>query len=304
MSRNESPETPKVKTVPLSSIFVDPKINSRRKLTDIPELAKSIKTKGLLIPLLVTNGGSQEKPYTLQGGHRRVAAMQSLGWKDEMVNVVIVPNNPDANLIENVVRVGLPALDLAERVVEMCDGTYYVPEGEEARKYSKDEIGQLLGKSTSHIQNYARIHMNLTDEVKTLVRPHDPSARVLVAWAAMKPEKQLEAAKEWVSYQEKLVKAGKKRNAKKGKEEGGGSGKPGKKFLVEKFEQLTWKASAVRGKEGEIAAAAAQILGFVLAMDGFKRFPSEIFSAEDAKAFKAAMKAAEAADEAAEVDEE
>lgn len=294
------------KSVPFNQIFVERRINGRKKLKDIPKLAKSIQEKGLLSSLLVTNGGEGKQPYTLSAGFRRAAALESLNWGSKLVNVIVVDSAEDANLIENV-RDDLPALDLSEKIVSMLEGTYYVPgldENAERKKYTKAEIATMLGRSASHVQNFIRVHKDVTDDVKALVRDHDPSARVLFAWASMSPAKQMEAATAWVKDQEQLAKSGKTRKAK-GEGKGGGVTKtaPGKKILVEKFEQLSWKGETVKGKAGEVATAAAQVLGFVLGVEGFKRFPTDIFSAEDAKEYKAALKAADEEASEEEVDE-
>ena len=291
-SRSHAHQIGVAKTVPFSQIFIDPKVNSRKKLKGIPELAKNIDQNGLQSALTVTNGGDDKHPYTLCAGFRRAAALNVLGWGNKPVNIIIVDTAPDANLIENVQRADLPALDLAERICAMIAGSYYVPEGVEAKKYTKAEIAGILSKSASHVQNFVRVHNDVTNEVKALVAAHEPSARVLFAWAAMSAPKQLEAATAWVKDQDQLAKSGKTRKAKS-KDGGGGSSSPGKKILMEKYEQLAWKGENVKGKGGEIAQAAAEVLGFVLGVEGHKRFPAEIFSAEDAKAYKAAMKDAE-----------
>ena len=62
--------------VRLSSIDPSP-TNPRLKLRDVEELAASIAAYGLLQPLVVRPAG---KRYTLLVGHRRLAAIQSLGW--------------------------------------------------------------------------------------------------------------------------------------------------------------------------------------------------------------------------------
>ncbi len=129
MSRSHAAESTvrEAKSVPFSKIFIDPKINSRKKLHKIPELAKNIEENGLESALLVTNGGGKDQPYTLAAGYRRCAALNKLGWGDKPVNVIVVPNLQGSNLIENVLREPLPAYDLAERLAQMKEGEYYDP---------------------------------------------------------------------------------------------------------------------------------------------------------------------------------
>jgi ParB/RepB/Spo0J family partition protein len=304
MSRTDHDTTGHAKSVPFNKIFIDPKINSRKKLRDIPELAKNIDENGLQSALLVTNGGDAEHPYTLVAGFRRGAALNTLKWGSKLVNVIVVDDAQGSNLIENILREPLPALDLAKRLAEMKEGTYYVPNDGETRKWTNAELSKLLSRSQSHITNFVRVHESLTDEVKNLIGPFDPPGRLLFVWAGKTPAKQLEAAQEWVKYQKNLEKAGKTRKAHgEGDPATSNSSKPGKKVLTEKFEQLTWKSETARAgsKEAEIAAAVAESLRFVLG--DVKRFPIDVWTGEDAKAYKAARKE-EAAEESEEEVEE
>lgn len=52
--------------------------NPRRRLRDVPELAASMQTYGLLQPVVVR---PVEDGYVLLAGHRRVEAARSLGWE-------------------------------------------------------------------------------------------------------------------------------------------------------------------------------------------------------------------------------
>lgn len=295
------------KEVPFNSIGRPKDLNSRRKLRNIPALAKSIEEKGLLVPLQVTNGGDT---LTLAGGWRRAAALEHINWGSKLVPVIVVDNNVEANIIENV-REDVPALDLAERLAQMAEGTYPTPEGVEPRKYSKAELAGLFPKpkSTQYVSNLIRCHNAIFDDVKAFIRTEDLDVptRVLFAWAAIKSaDKQLEVAHEWSKEQAKLEKTGKVKRAKGTKEEGeGGTGsaKPGKKVLGELFEILSWKSETAKGKEAEVAAANAQLLRFVLGE--VSRLPTEVLSADDKKAYKEHLKAEEqaAADAEAEAEE-
>jgi len=62
--------------------------------TDVSSLAKSIEDNGLLEPLVISRDG------VLISGHRRLAAVKSLGWEDVEVRVVDVENEVIA-LIEH-----------------------------------------------------------------------------------------------------------------------------------------------------------------------------------------------------------
>lgn len=293
------------KEVPFNSILRPEHLNSRKKLKDIPQLAKSIEDRGLLIPLHVTNGGED---LTLSAGWRRAAALEQLGWGSKLVPVIVVDSNVETNLVENV-REDVPALDLGERLAKMHAGEYPTPEGVEPRKYSKQELAALFPKpkSTQYVANLIRVHEQITDEVKALIDGEDVPARVLLSWAAKKADKQLEAATEWLKEQEALEKTGKQKRAKGSRGEGGeDSGKPtkpGKKVLGELFNMLEWKAENTRSKgEATIAAANAQLLRFVLGET--TRIPSEVLSADDKKAYKEYLKAEAQAEADAEAETE
>ncbi len=66
-------------TVALPVALIDPtRNNPRHRLRGIEELAASIQAYGLLQPVVVRPAGER---YTLVAGHRRLAAVQSLGWR-------------------------------------------------------------------------------------------------------------------------------------------------------------------------------------------------------------------------------
>jgi len=308
MSRSDTTHAHATKSVPFNQIFIDPKINSRKKLKDIPELAKNIDQNGLLIPLLVTNGGDDSHPYTLVGGFRRGEALgpKHLDWGKRPVNVIVVDNAQGSNLIENVLRAPLPALDLAERLAEMKAGTYHDPsvkEGEELKKYTTAELAALLSKTASHIANLIRVHESITDDVRKVVSLWDPPARLLFVWAGKPEGKQLELAQEWAKYMEQLEKGGRRRQVKgAGNKASSTSSKPSKADLDDRWNQLTWKAENKKGKAAEIAAAAAEVLRFVLGE--IKTFPTDVLSGDDVREYRAAVKAEEKAAKEAEAEEE
>src|SRR5579871_1046874 len=72
--------------------------NPRQRLRDIPELASSLQTYGLLQPVVVrpVDGG-----YVLLAGHRRVEAARSLGW--EVIPAIVRPATDDEAYLLTVV---------------------------------------------------------------------------------------------------------------------------------------------------------------------------------------------------------
>jgi ParB/RepB/Spo0J family partition protein len=285
-----TPES-KVKMVPFNEIGVSD-INARKHLKDVAGLAASIKENGLLEPLVVTNGGAGKYPYTLSAGNRRHAALSFLKWGTKEVPVVIsTQDNAIINLVENIQRDDLPAFDLARQLAAMRDGTYRVPEGQEARKWDKAELATKIGKSAAHVRNLLRVDENIVKEVKKKIGSKDPPARFLFALAGMTPEAQVEAADAWVAEQEATEKLGAKKRPRKktgDKDEGGGGGKDGfvsakkvvsiikgtKYTLPDYVAVLEAKSEQVKSKEEALLLQGrAEALKFILGMKGFKKFP-------------------------------
>jgi ParB family chromosome partitioning protein len=88
--------------VPVADIRPSPR-NPRRTLDDIDELADSIRAHGLLQPIVV---GRVDAGYELVAGHRRLAAVQQLGWA--RVPAIVRDEEPDdayiLMLVENLQR--------------------------------------------------------------------------------------------------------------------------------------------------------------------------------------------------------
>ncbi len=107
-------------------------------------------------------------------------------------------------------------------------------------------------------------------------------------------------AKEWIAYHKRLEAGGRKRQAKGGGDKAtSNKSKPGKKDLQEKEDQLLWKADHAKkgSREAEVAAAVAEVVRWFL---GEGRFPSDVFSGDDGKAYKAFVKAQDKAEAEAE----
>ncbi|MBR1777424.1 MAG: ParB/RepB/Spo0J family partition protein [Alphaproteobacteria bacterium] len=123
----------------------------------INDLVESIRTKGVLQPLIVRmKNGSQDK-YEIVGGERRWRASQLAGLTE--VPVLIKPLTDkealEVALIENLQRQDLNALEEAEgyrRLMEEFSNT-------------QEELAQAVGKSRSHVANTIRL-LGLPEKVK------------------------------------------------------------------------------------------------------------------------------------------
>lgn len=176
------------KNVPFNTIEAPVDENVRQgELEDIEGLAALIKDQGLLQNLVVTNGGKGDKPYRVVAGFRRYAALKLLKWGDKMVPITIVAPQGRAikNLIENIGRQDVKTADLAQRLYDLERGEYPREKGEEARKYTKEELAAELGLSISHVTNLIRAHANLADSVKKAWQKHDLPQNLVFKAAGM-----------------------------------------------------------------------------------------------------------------------
>lgn len=139
-----------IKTNPLQprTIFDDAKIN---------ELASTIRTHGLLQPIIVRKKGDG---YELIAGERRLRAALKLGLSSIPA---IVKDLSDAqaatmSLIENLQREGLTAVEEAIAYQHFLENYHF----------TQETLAQRLGKSQSTIANKLRL-LNLSPEVQQAV---------------------------------------------------------------------------------------------------------------------------------------
>ncbi len=106
----------------------------------LAELAASIKTRGLLQPLVVRRVGDH---YELLAGERRFRAAQMVGL-DRLPALIREGDDPlEIALIENLQREDLSPLEESEALAALI----------ERHGYSHREIGDLLGKSRPYVSN-------------------------------------------------------------------------------------------------------------------------------------------------------
>ncbi|MDO9535710.1 MAG: nucleoid occlusion protein [Bacillota bacterium] len=148
----------------------------------IVELSQSIKTYGLLQPIIITNDGTG---FCIVAGERRLLACKALGWAEipAIIREYSGSSMAAVALIENLQRENLDFMEEAygyKRLIDEFDLTQEV-------------LAQRLGKSQSTIANKLRL-LKLPDDVKELLREGKLSerhARVLLKLDTL--EKQQEA---------------------------------------------------------------------------------------------------------------
>jgi ParB family chromosome partitioning protein len=128
----------------------------------LAELAQSIKSQGLMQPVLVRplSGDS----YEIIAGERRVRAAGMAGLDDVPVLVRDVPDEAAAvmSLVENIQREDLNPLEEAQGLQRLIDEF----------RLTHDQAAQAVGRSRSAASNLMRL-LNLTDAVQKLLMAGD-----------------------------------------------------------------------------------------------------------------------------------
>jgi ParB family chromosome partitioning protein len=162
------------KVVPIERIRPSP-LNPRKNFEQTPqakaeleELANSIQEKGLVQPIVVRPkdelGGTF---YEIVAGERRWRASQKAGLRQVPVIIRALSDEEALQLaiIENVQRSDLNSIEEATGYRDLV----------ERFGYTQEELGQIIGKSRSHLANTMRL-LKLPESVQALVRDGSLSA--------------------------------------------------------------------------------------------------------------------------------
>jgi len=201
MSKNQENST--LVEIPFNQLHLLEELKVRDKYTDVDKLAETIRAEGgLLQPLLVTNGGSKDKPYSVVDGGRRYMALKALRWGDKPVPCLVKDyESATARMVSEVVagvaREDFNPVDLCQRVHDLCTGDFPVVPGEQApptlkdtgdkegdrgmyekemgawrekRAISKEELAKQMGCSVGHILNVVRTHERISNEIRRRLR--------------------------------------------------------------------------------------------------------------------------------------
>jgi ParB family transcriptional regulator, chromosome partitioning protein len=154
---------------PIEFLRANPR-NPRKSFgeSEIEDLAASIKERGVIQPILVrTVAGAVAETFEIIAGERRWRAAQRAGLHEVPI-LVIEASDKDAlaiAIIENVQRADLNALEEASGYAQLM----------EEHGYSQGDVGQILGKSRSHIANTLRL-LNLPAGARELLAKGEISA--------------------------------------------------------------------------------------------------------------------------------
>lgn len=145
-----------------SSHLVQSETPIRPNSVNIEYLAESIRTKGLLQPIVVR---PQKEHFEVIAGNRRFAACKMLGWRKIPCHIVELSDKDafEVSLIENIQRETMDQLEEAEAY----------------KKYVADfgwgsvsELAKRIGKSTSYISKRISI-LDLPEDVIAKIKSHD-----------------------------------------------------------------------------------------------------------------------------------
>jgi len=135
--------------VPIEFVSPNPK-NPRRRFdeSDLVDLAQSIREHGIVQPVLVRRRAESGR-YEIIAGERRWRAAQAAGLAEIPVLVRDVDDRTALELaiIENVQRADLNPVEEALGYQQLID----------EHNYSQSDLGQVIGKSRSHVANTLRL---------------------------------------------------------------------------------------------------------------------------------------------------
>lgn len=124
------------------------------------ELVQSIKTQGIIQPIVVTPKGEDGR-YFIVVGERRWRAAKALNMQKVPAIVKSMEKKEvmEAALIENIQREDLNVVEMAEAFKKLMDEF----------KYTQEELANVVGRSRSSVANVLRI-LKLSDEIKNAIR--------------------------------------------------------------------------------------------------------------------------------------
>jgi ParB family chromosome partitioning protein len=159
---NRLPPEGEQRLVPIAQVKGSP-LNPRKEFRDeeLAELSESIRTRGLVQPIIVRPSPAVTGEYEIVAGERRWRAAQKAGIHS--VPVIIRELNDkevlELAIIENVQRQDLNAIEEASGYRDLI----------ERFEYNQEQLSEIIGKSRSHVANTLRL-LKLPVSVQTLVQ--------------------------------------------------------------------------------------------------------------------------------------
>jgi ParB family chromosome partitioning protein len=173
--------------------LIDPNPHQPRKNFDeaaILSLAASIKSSGLVQPIIVRKAGGSDR-YELIAGERRLRAAKAAGLATIPIFIrdVDAYNQAQMALVENIQREDLNPIDRAQAYRALI----------EQLGLTQSELASRIGEDRSSIANFLRL-LDLSEPVREMIRQNQINlghAKILAG--VTDPEKQLELAQRVLS---------------------------------------------------------------------------------------------------------
>mgnify|MGYP001062550495 CR=1 FL=1 len=184
-----------VESVPIKELRVSP-FNVRKRVGDLEDLQASIKSMGLLQPIIVRE---VEERLEVVVGQRRFLACKGLGW-NAIPAIRRRLSDREAlilSLTENVQMDSIDPVDRAEGTEKLVKDL----EKEIPRTKAVDMVATTLGKASSTIYDWLRL-LETTEAVKRMVQERKIEIEVGARLASIPKERQAEVAK--VIHEESL----------------------------------------------------------------------------------------------------
>ncbi|MCB9030407.1 MAG: ParB/RepB/Spo0J family partition protein [Deltaproteobacteria bacterium] len=158
--------------------------------SEIAELAETIKTMGVLQPLIVRPSLKSEEQYEIVAGERRWRASKKVGLTEVPVIIKDLSDweSMEIALVENVQRSNLNPIDEAKAYQGLMDSF----------SLSQQDVAERIGKDRATVANLVRI-LKLSDEIQTLIQEEKLTTGHAKALLSVKDERaQLSLAKKAV----------------------------------------------------------------------------------------------------------
>lgn len=191
-------EVPQIEPIPIGKLIISP-FNVRKQIGDLSDLKASIKSMGLLQPIIVRQA---EDKWEVVVGQRRFTACKELGWSTipALKRKLTDREALILSLTENVQMDSIDAIDRAEGTRKLIEDL----EREMPRTNAMEEAARILGKGVSTIYDWLRL-LQTTEAVKRMVQEKKIDVEVGARLASLPEEKQPEVAK--MIYEEHLPRA-------------------------------------------------------------------------------------------------
>ncbi|MEM1552238.1 MAG: ParB/RepB/Spo0J family partition protein [Candidatus Bathyarchaeia archaeon] len=181
-------EAPKVQLVPIDALTIS-SFNVRKTIGNLDDLKNSIRSQGLLQPVIVR---PVKEKLEIVVGQRRFLACKELGWTHipAIVKELSDRESMILSLTENIQQETLDPIERAEGVKTLIeDLKKEMPPMEAVQK-----VATILGKSERTIYEWLRI-LETTETVKIMVKEKKLPVETAAKIASIPKEKQEEIAK-------------------------------------------------------------------------------------------------------------